>query len=90
LYSVLAAGANAQGAYGNIGLASLIQGYINNGLKLICGWANMGAWGFAVAFNSGLAVACSFLGWKQHRDWFNGITRRRLALVAKQCSHIMR
>lgn len=83
LYSVLAAGANAQGAYGNIGLASLIQGYINNGLKLICGWANMGAWGFAVAFNSGLAVACSFLGWKQHRDWFNGITRRRLALVAK-------
>lgn len=82
LFSMLAAGANAEGAYSSLSLASLLQGYINNGLKVVCGWASMGVWGFALAFNSGMAVACSLLGFQQRGEWLRGVTWRRLKVVA--------
>lgn len=82
LFSVLAAGANARGEYGYISIASLVQGYINNGLKVVGGWMHMGVWGFAFAFNTGMAFACGLLGFQQRTGWLRGITRRRLAIVA--------
>lgn len=82
MFSVLAAGANAEGKYGRISLASLVQGYVNNGLKVLCGWGKMGVWGFAVAFNSGMLIACSILGLRRGLVWRQGLSYYRLKVVA--------
>lgn len=82
LFAILAATANAQGQYGSLGLATLLQGYVNNGLKVLCGWRSMGVWGFATAFNTGLAVAALVLGVRQRReDWLRGVSLRRVRVA---------
>lgn len=82
MFSIIAANANAKARYGSISLASLVQGYINNGLKVICGWLSMGVWGFAVAFNSGMFLASSILGIRHRENWKRGVTLHRLRVVA--------
>lgn len=82
LFSIIAASANVQGMYGSLSLASLMQGYVNNSLKVVCGWYNLGVWGFAIAFNSGMALACSFLGLRQRGRWTKGVSYQRLKVVA--------
>lgn len=82
MFSIIAANANAKARYGSISLASLVQGYINNGLKVICGWFSMGVWGFAVAFNSGMFLASSILGIRHRENWKRGVTLHRLRVVA--------
>ncbi len=83
LFSVLAAHANVEGRYGHISIASLSQGYVNNALKVICGWFKMGVWGFAVAFNSGMMIATTILGLKHSKaDYLKGISYHRLKVVA--------
>lgn len=82
LFAILAATANAQGQYGSLGLATLLQGYVNNALKVICGWRSMGVWGFATAFNTGLAVAALILGLRQRREeWLRGVSLRRVRVA---------
>lgn len=82
LFAILAATANAQGQYGSLGLATLLQGYVNNALKVVCGWRSMGVWGFATAFNTGLAVAALILGIRQRReDWLRGVTLHRVRVA---------
>lgn len=82
LYAVLAANANARARYGSISIAALLQGYVNNCLKVVCGWYSLGVWGFAIAFNSGTAIACAWLGIRQPEPWLRGVTYRRLRVVA--------
>lgn len=86
MFSIIAANANAKGRYGSISLASLVQGYVNNGLKVVFGWFAMGVWGFAVAFNSGMLLACSILGMRPRESWTKGVTLRRLRVVAHHYS----
>lgn len=81
LFGILASGATAQGSYGRISLGSLLQGYINNALKVLCGWRSLGVWGFAIAFNTGMLVASGVLLWRRTRGFLEGVTPRRM-LVA--------
>lgn len=82
LCTMLSAGANAAGRYGSLGLSGLLQGYVNNGLKVLCGWMSMGVWGFAVAFNSGLAVASATLLARDRSSLLRSVTWSRLKAVA--------
>lgn len=83
LFAIFASEANVSGAYGRISIASLVQGYVNNGLKIIGGLASMGVWGFAMAFNSGLAIGAFILGIGNRSAWWQGVTKRRIAIVAR-------
>lgn len=83
LFAIFASEANVSGAYGRISLASLVQGYINNGLKVVGGLASMGVWGFAIAFNSGLAIGAFILGIGKRNAWWQGVTKRRIAVAAR-------
>lgn len=82
LFSILAATANAYGQYGTLGIAGIIQGYLNNGLKVLCGYLSMGVWGFALAFNTGLAAAAAFCGVRNPVLWLRSVTWRRLLVAA--------
>lgn len=82
LYAVLAANANARAKYGSISIAALLQGYVNNCLKVVCGWYALGVWGFAIAFNSGTGIACAWLGLRQREAWLRGVSYHRLRVVA--------
>lgn len=87
LYSILAAQSNVRADYGAISLASLAQGYLNNGLKVVCGWAAMGVWGFAVAFNSGTLLGVGILSLRQRGEsWLRGLSLYRLRVVAQHYS----
>lgn len=85
LVSILSAGANVRGEYARLGVAGLAQGYLNNGLKVLGGYLSMGVWGFAMAFNSGLAVSSLILGLgvgRSRHPWLRGVTPYRLRVVA--------
>lgn len=82
LCTMLCAGANARGRYNVLSISALLQGYINNGLKVLCGWLSMGVWGFAVAFNTGLVTAVMMLLATDRTRWLRSVTWRRLRVVA--------
>lgn len=82
LFANLAAGANVYGRYGTISLATLLQGYINNGLKVLCGWLQLGVWGFAVAFNTGMAIAIAIIRWRRPEPQRRSVTLWRMRVAA--------
>lgn len=82
LVSMFAAQANARAEYGQISISQFVQGLVNNALKVACGFLAMGAWGFAVAYNTSQASAVGILRSRLPRIRFASISLYRLRVAA--------